>query len=44
VIVPGDSQIRNPALLAAKLSLHGLILIDVIGLRESSFARGSAGV
>ena len=43
VIVPDDLAVKHPARVASKLSQHGLIPIDVISLRESTFARGAAG-
>ena len=43
VIVPDDSQIKKPDIVAARLSMHGLIPIDVIWLRESTLAKGLEG-
>ena len=43
VIIPDDLDIKHPARMAAKLSLHGLIPIDVIALRESTLARAVSG-
>lgn len=43
VIVPDDLPVRHPARIASKLSLHGLIPIDVISMRESTLARAVAG-
>ena len=43
VIVPDDLAIKHPARVASKLSLHGLIPIDVISLRESTLAKAAPG-
>ena len=43
VVIPDDLEVKHPARLALKLSLHGLIPIDVISLRESTLANGKSG-
>ena len=43
VIVPDDLAVKHPARVASKLSLHGMIPIDVISLRESTLASAVAG-
>ncbi len=43
VIVPDDLPIKHPARVASKLSLHGLIPIDVISLKESTLANAKLG-
>lgn len=43
VIIPDNLAIKHPARVAAKLSQHGLIPIDVISLRESTLAQAIAG-
>ena len=43
VVVPDDLAVKHPARVAAKLSQHGLIPIDVIAVRESTLANASAG-
>ena len=43
VIIPDDLAVKHPARVASKLSLHGLVPIDVIALRESTLAHAMAG-
>lgn len=43
IIVPDDLPIQHPARVAAKLSQHGLIPIDIISVRESRLADAQAG-
>ena len=43
VIIPDDLPVKHPARVASRLSLHGLIPIDVIALRESTFVHSIAG-
>ena len=43
VVLPDDLDVKHPARLASKLSMHGLIPIDVIALRESTLARAVSG-
>jgi predicted nucleotidyltransferase len=43
VIIAEDLAVQHPARLAAKLSQHGLIPIDVISLKESTLAKACLG-
>lgn len=43
VVLPDDSVLKHPARVAARLSEHGLIPIDVVAVRESFFAMPDSG-
>jgi predicted nucleotidyltransferase len=43
VVLPDDSAVAHPARMAARLSGHGLIPIDVIALKESTLANAGSG-
>ncbi len=43
VVLPDDYAVPHPARVAARLSQHGLIPIDVIALTESTLASAESG-
>ena len=43
VVLPDDSVVKHPARVAARLSGHGLIPIDVIALNEATLASANSG-
>ena len=43
VVLPDNHAIAYPARVAARLSQHGLIPIDVIALKESTLASAESG-
>ena len=43
VVLADDSVVKHPSRIASRLSLHGLIPIDVIALKESTLANAAAG-
>ena len=43
VVLPNDSVAKHPVRVAARLSGHGLIPLDVIALKESTLASASSG-
>ncbi len=43
VVLPDDHAVAHPARVAARLSQHGLIPIDVIALKESTLAGAESG-
>ena len=43
VVLADDSLVKHPSRVASRLSLHGLIPIDVIALKESTLASGAVG-
>ena len=43
VVLPDDSGVKYATRVAARLSQHGLIPIDVIALKESALAQAGSG-
>ena len=43
VVLPDNHAVVHPARVAARLSQHGVIPIDVIALKESTLASAEAG-
>ena len=43
VVLPDNHTIAHPARVAARLSQHGMIPIDVIALKESTLASAESG-
>lgn len=43
IVLPDNHTLRHPARLAARLSLHGLIPVDIIALRESTLQNAQCG-
>ncbi|MBI2749381.1 MAG: nucleotidyltransferase domain-containing protein [Burkholderiales bacterium] len=43
IVLPDDHAARYPARVAARLSQHGMIPIDVIALKESTLANAKVG-